>query len=118
MENKPKLKPCPWCSEQPKCVEVRYECGKFFVDCENELCRMCVTTQYFDTLEEAVLAWNTRTPTNFEIKAKEFLESFLFTNWSAEELAQILEAKSRCDTDLKNDIHIAFKIKKFLEENS
>ena len=50
-----KLKPCPFCGGEPELFEAP---GVYFVECSNPKCNYPTN---WDTKEEAITAWNTRT---------------------------------------------------------
>jgi Lar family restriction alleviation protein len=53
------LLPCPFCgSIDIDCADAGYKTDVWFVQCNN----CCTTFPHFDSKEEAIIAWNTRTP--------------------------------------------------------
>ena len=53
------LKPCPFCgSTDIDCADAGYKTDVWVVQCNN----CCATYPHFDSKEEAITAWNTRTP--------------------------------------------------------
>lgn len=53
------LKACPFCgSENIDCSDAGNKTDVWFVQCEN----CCATFPHFESKEEAITAWNTRTP--------------------------------------------------------
>lgn len=65
-----KIKPCPFCGTVG---EVSHYDGGWFGDdiwiaaCPNDMCVVAPWTDPFDTMEDAVTAWNTRTECTSEI---------------------------------------------------
>ena len=53
-----KLKPCPFCGEEGKRIEI---CGLKYVQCNNIFCLIRPRTLYCTRYAEAVKAWNRRT---------------------------------------------------------
>lgn len=62
-----KLKPCPFCGEQPKVVE---DISVSWVACDNAYCTVYARTLLAKTREEAIEAWNTRAK-DIDVSAKE-----------------------------------------------
>ena len=59
MEQKNKLKPCPWCGETPQVLKPSFiDPPEYGVACLNESCLVTPCTDGFDTAEEAAEAWN------------------------------------------------------------
>ena len=72
--NDEKLKPCPFCGEEPSvaAVEKTHTGGilvcstrelrphVFWIKCENRECQVYLGTKHFKTQAEAIKAWNTR----------------------------------------------------------
>jgi hypothetical protein len=53
-----KLKPCPFCGSEPRCVEFN---GLFIVVCgKGEECEVLPKTRFFKTAQLAIEAWNRR----------------------------------------------------------
>lgn len=69
-----KLKECPFCGGNAKISDSLIHCGKqmyqpLCLDCDAEL-------GYFDTLGEAVAAWNTRVAVPHEMTAREYIREY------------------------------------------
>lgn len=57
MEERDKLKPCPFCGREA--VIKHGSCG-YYAECNNGMCKVMPTTWYYETEEEAITAWNRR----------------------------------------------------------
>ena len=57
MEERDELKPCPFCGER---AILRRDSSGCYVKCNNGMCKVMLTTWYYETEEEAITAWNRR----------------------------------------------------------
>lgn len=58
MENK--LLSCPFCGIIPKVNQDKSWITKYYISCENEKCEIICETGLYETIEEAIGAWNNR----------------------------------------------------------
>ena len=57
MEERDKLKPCPFCGRK---AILGHDLSGCYVKCNNGMCKVMLTTWYYGTEEEAITAWNRR----------------------------------------------------------
>ena len=83
MEKKIKLKPCPFCGNEPK-IEFNESIGyvSYYVKCINLECNVEVYTFDFNTKEEAIEAWNNRVDGNSCVKDYNHNTESNSTGWS------------------------------------
>lgn len=86
------LKPCPACGAVPKLCEFgSMAFGKNFqIDCENPQCCITISSMCRNSADDAMAAWNTRTPSPA----------------INQELADTLK---RCDEQMSEAVHTAFR---------
>ena len=53
------LKPCPFCGGEAS-MRIRPYCSVVYAGCLNSDCKIQPTTDWYDTDEEAIEAWNRR----------------------------------------------------------
>jgi hypothetical protein len=120
MEPKPNLTPCPFCG-----------LGFEFQDSYQRYVHKCpvleeLRVDNFYLYPSDIKIWNTRAPTDFEIKARRLLEELAFRGPSTEDIVKM--AITRFNTKYEplanfmmgedaEKANIALKVRKFLGEN-